>query len=250
MSYKEFNPSEKLEHIIDKYWFSDNSETESVSRVFPDCSMDILFNLGNSYFSKSHFKNNEIILTGMMTNFSDVYLNKGCRMFGVRFKPLGLNLFINFDFNAIKNDSVKINEIFPSYWTESFKNVFSFTTIEDIINNFEENIIRILTFNKRTIDNDVQLIISNINKYDDFSVQHAIKNVYTTQRQLEIKFRKEIGISIKEFININRFIKIKEEIKTSKFSLAEIAVENGYYDSSHFCKEIKKYTGYTAKKLK
>ena len=100
------------------------------------------------------------------------------------------------------------------------------------------------------MDNDIQVFLSNSRRYNNSSVNSAIKNIYTTQRQLEIKFRKEIGISIKEFININRFIKIKEEIKTSKFSLAEIAVENGYYDSSHFCKEIKKYTGYTAKKLK
>ena len=100
------------------------------------------------------------------------------------------------------------------------------------------------------MDNDIQVFLSNSRRYNNSSVNSAIKNIYTTQRQLEIKFKKEIGISMKEFINIKRFKKIKESLKSSNKSLTEIAVENGYYDSSHFCKEVKKYTGYTPKKLK
>lgn len=253
MAYIEFNPSKRLRHIIDKFWLSDN-HIDNISRIFPDCSMDIIFNLGDSYFSKDRFENkiynNEIILTGMMTNFSDVFINKDTKIFGVRFKPLGLNYFISFNFNSIKNNVIKINELIPTYWFELFQNVFLYKNIEDIIESFEDSITRILTFNDKSLDNDIQIFLNNNQRYNNSSVNSAIKNIYTTQRQLEIKFKKEIGISMKEFINIERFKRIKETLKISNKSLTEIAVENGYYDSSHFCKEVKKYTGYTPKELK
>ena len=60
MAYTEFNPSKKLKHIIDKFWLSDSHTDTDTSRIFPDCSMDIIFNLGDSYFSKDSFENNFI----------------------------------------------------------------------------------------------------------------------------------------------------------------------------------------------
>ena len=217
MAYTEFNPSKKLKHIIDKFWLSDSHTDTDTSRIFPDCSMDIIFNLGDSYFSKDSFENkiynNEIILTGMMTSFSDVFINKNTKIFGVRFKPLGLNYFINFNFNSIKNNVIKINDVLPNYWFELFQNVFLFKDITEIIESFEDSITRILTFNNRSVDNDIQVFLSNSRRYNNSSVNSAIKNIYTTQRQLEIKFKKEIGISMKEFINIKRFKNLNYTIK-------------------------------------
>ena len=84
----------------------------------------------------------------------------------------------------------------------------------------------------------------------DYSVSRIIENTGISKRYLEIKFKREIGLSMKEFMNIKRFMKAKREISCSDKSLTEIAVNNDYYDSSHMIKDFIKYTGLTPKKWK
>jgi AraC-like DNA-binding protein len=62
---------------------------------------------------------------------------------------------------------------------------------------------------------------------------------------LERNFKKNIGISPKEFVNILRFQFALEKIKDNQLgkSLQDIAFESGYYDHAHLSNEIKRYTG-------
>lgn len=253
MSYKEFLPEKKLEHIIDKLWIFDNKKKETTSRILPDCSMDIIFNFGNAFYSghySSKINNNDIIITGMMTDFLDLSYDSDIKLFGIRFKPLGINYFLNIDFNNIKNDSIRLEHIFSSYYYSLLKNIFFFENPEDIINYFQKTLLQILDVYNYSIDSDVVQAVTKIYRQPNIPIQSVIKDIHITQRQLEIKFKRDIGINMKEFSNINRFINTRKEILLSKKNLTEIALDNGYYDSSHFIKEIKKYSGLSPKKLK
>ncbi|MDR2879796.1 MAG: helix-turn-helix transcriptional regulator [Fusobacteriales bacterium] len=254
MNYKEFLPGKNLRHIIDSYWFLESFSVYGESQVFPDCSMDIIFNFGNCFRSKSNSKsvvnNNDIIITGMMTGFKNHFMEKNSRLFGVRFKPLGLNRFLNFEFNNIKNDIIDLNSVISGSCHQKFRNIFLLTEYKDIIAFFEKIFIENLNFRSNDIDLDVSLAIQSIYNSENPSVNELHKITGISQRYLEIKFKKEIGINMKEFINIERFIKTKKEILCSDKSLSEIAVNNGYYDSSHMIKDFIKYTGSSPKNWK
>ena len=249
MGYLEFNPSKNLEKIIDKFWISENHQSEHEIRVLPDCSMDILFNLGNTYLpsSKSKIKNSEIVITGMMTNFSDVFSEKGAKIFGVRFKPLGLNYFLSFNFGSIKNDIVRINELISNFYYEELRKIFLCTSVWEMAEFFEKFMLNRISSGKKIIYPEVEKILENIVISKNNDVNEVVKDIFKSRRMLEIKFKEIVGTGIKEFININRFKEVHKEILASKKSFSWIAQEHGYYDSAHFIKEFRKYTGHSPK---
>ena len=254
MNYREFPPGKNLKHIINTYWFLDSLSVYGKSNVLPDCSMDIIFNFGSPFCSKGNSKgivnNNDIIITGMMTNFRNISMKKNSSLFGIRFNPLGLNRFLNFGFHNIKNDIIDLNSVIPEFYHNKFKNIFLLKKYDDIISFFEGIFTDILNSQSHDIDFDVAMALRNIYNSEIPSVNEIHKNIDLSQRYLEIKFKREIGINMKEFININRFIKSKNEISKSEKNLTEIAVNNGYYDSSHMIKDFIKYTGSSPKNWK
>ena len=254
MNYREFPPGESLKHIIDTYWFWDNTSAYYKSSILPDCSMDIIFNFGSSFNSRSDSKtkinNSDIIVTGMMTSFMKFFMEKNSRLFGIRFKPLGLNYFLNLGFDNLTNSILHLNLLISNYYYLKFKNIFLLEEYEEIIEFFETVFRSLLDSSNNNIDHDVSLAVFRMSSSPDYSVSRIIENTGISKRYLEIKFKREIGLSMKEFMNIKRFMKAKREISCSDKSLTEIAVNNDYYDSSHMIKDFIKYTGLTPKKWK
>ena len=251
--YREFSPKKHLSHIIDKFWIFQNTKKNYTSYILPDCSMDFIFNFGDSFYEKnkiSKINHNDILLIGIMTTFLRSTYSSNTKLFGVRFKPLGMNYFLNLNFNIVKNEKILVKSLLPQNQYSLLEYIFSYNKIDDIIDYFEKVLCYLININNCTIDINTIQILKNINHNKNNTIQNIIADIYISQRQLEIKFKRDIGISMKEFININRFIKAKKQISNSKKTLTEIALDNGYYDSSHFIKEIKKYSGVSPKLLK
>lgn len=70
-----------------------------------------------------------------------------------------------------------------------------------------------------------------------------------TKRQLLRIFHKHYGISPKVLLNILRLHLCLSILQRKTMNLAEIASQCGFYDQSHFIKEIKRYTGFSPLKL-
>ena len=65
-------------------------------------------------------------------------------------------------------------------------------------------------------------------------------------KSLERKFNYYIGKSPKQYSKIIRFKNILDQLKSpNQHSLTRIAIENGYFDQSHFTRDFKKFTGYS-----
>jgi AraC-like DNA-binding protein len=74
---------------------------------------------------------------------------------------------------------------------------------------------------------------------NDIAERYAI-----SPRQLERKFKQQIGVSPQTFINVLRNRAALAAIKKrNNCSLLKIALEYGYYDHAHLSKEIKRFTG-------
>ncbi|MEM6892723.1 MAG: helix-turn-helix transcriptional regulator [Bacteroidota bacterium] len=67
---------------------------------------------------------------------------------------------------------------------------------------------------------------------------------------LERYFKKETGLTPKSFQTLQRFKKVLRELTTTKnLDWPHYVVKYGYYDQSHFIKEMKRFTGYTPSAL-
>jgi AraC-like DNA-binding protein len=70
-----------------------------------------------------------------------------------------------------------------------------------------------------------------------------------SRRQFERKFKDFAGFSPKDFFRIVRFKNVLKESRQQNKSLAQIAIDSGYYDQSHFTHEFKKFSGYSPREF-
>jgi AraC-like DNA-binding protein len=82
------------------------------------------------------------------------------------------------------------------------------------------------------------------------SVNELSARTNISQRQLARKFNDWIGVSPKEYAQMNRFLySLQLMKKESSENLTEIAYRSGYYDQAHFIREYKAYAGLTPGEL-
>lgn len=76
------------------------------------------------------------------------------------------------------------------------------------------------------------------------SIQTMLSSLKVNYKWLERSFSNYIGISPKEFARLQRFINAYSDLVTRKGEdLLMIAIDNGYYDQTHFTKEFKRIAG-------
>ncbi|MEM9361712.1 MAG: helix-turn-helix domain-containing protein [Bacteroidota bacterium] len=79
------------------------------------------------------------------------------------------------------------------------------------------------------------------------AIMEATGYSYST---LERYFKKETGLTPKSFQTLQRFKKVLRELYTStNLDWQYYVLEHGYYDQSHFIKEMKRFTGYSPSEL-
>ncbi|MEN1986169.1 helix-turn-helix domain-containing protein [Paenibacillus hubeiensis] len=97
-----------------------------------------------------------------------------------------------------------------------------------------------------------------INICQNFIFNHLNKNITVSQlaeltslnpNYLSNLFKKEVGISIPQFIQKTKIEEAKNLLSYSSYSLAEISTMLNFYDQSYFAKVFKKFTGCTPKQF-
>ena len=100
-------------------------------------------------------------------------------------------------------------------------------------------------------DHRVVLAANMILKSDGvIRISEIQERLYITERTLERQFKKEMGVSAKQFAKIIQFhssVKIMTEEDYLNFT--EVGHQSGYTDQSHFIRNFKKFTGKTPKEF-
>lgn len=86
--------------------------------------------------------------------------------------------------------------------------------------------------------------------YEEISLGKIAKVVNMHQNYLSTLFKKEVGISLTEYILKQKVEEAKKLLTHSNYSISEIYTWLNFHDQSHFTKVFKKYTGTTPKKFK
>jgi AraC-like DNA-binding protein/mannose-6-phosphate isomerase-like protein (cupin superfamily) len=102
--------------------------------------------------------------------------------------------------------------------------------------------------NKTTNENNIiQYIIGFIenNYHKSFTIEDIANRLGYSQYYILHLFKEIFGLSLHQYIIQFRIKKAKEYTKEQK--LIEIAINNGFYDQSHFIRHFKKHEGITPK---
>ena len=238
MEYIETKPYKELELFIHCYWELKGEDSDRQwERNFPDGCAGLVMNIGETCLTDNGSLSMEFgktYVVGAMTSFKDSFIDSNTHLLGVCFKPA---TFTNF-YNYVAQDELTDNTI-------EFEKPNSFN-IDKILANRSNYLNQYFLDRIKCKENQLQSIISDIHSSNGkLSSSELSKRNHITVRQLERKFKSQIGLSPKEYSNIIRFQNALNIIKNSNEnrSLLDIAFECGYYDHSHLNNEIKRNTG-------
>ncbi|PEE40775.1 helix-turn-helix domain-containing protein [Bacillus pseudomycoides] len=86
--------------------------------------------------------------------------------------------------------------------------------------------------------------------YEDITLPHLAKIAALNSSYLSFLFKKEVGISLGEYIQRAKIDEAKSLMTYTRHSLSEISTLLNFHDQSHFTKVFKKHTGVSPKQFK
>lgn len=244
MEYKEIKPCVALEPFIHAFWELKGGENDRQwERNFPDGCSGLVINLGETCRTDNgsvSMEYGKTYVVGAMTSFNDSFIDADTHLLGVCLKPAAFSNFYNYaPQNELTNSTVEFDK------SQSFN-------VEKIIKYPTNYLNRFFIDRVSNTNRQLQPVIEDIHYSNgQLSIDEIAKRNYTTVRQLERKFKTDIGITPKEYSNIIRFQNTLSVIKNpvQERSLSDIAFECGFYDHSHLTNEMKKHTGLAPSQL-
>ncbi|MBE7103902.1 helix-turn-helix domain-containing protein [Bacillus cereus] len=86
--------------------------------------------------------------------------------------------------------------------------------------------------------------------YEDITLSHLAEVVALNPSYLSSLFKKEVGISLGEYIQRAKIDESKKLMTYTRHSISEISTLLNFHDQSHFTKVFKKHTGISPKQFK
>lgn len=159
----------------------------------------------------------------------------------VNFTPLGINYFFNNNYSKIAPENFQ--QISDPVWIDFVPKLFSTPDLKERINLLENFLLS--QFRELNLEKFQQSIDLFMDKSEDYKVSEISEITGINEKTLRRNFNKFIGCSPVIFKRIVRFrntINFKECKKKVK-NFTRISYENLFYDSSHFIREYRLFTG-------
>lgn len=260
MILKDFEPSEKLRHIVKNYvllHFEFDRYSPVPVKPFPVRPVQsLVFYLkgGVRCFDPEtgQFKNfPTIAINGSQTKRFDFHVEPQQFMLSVDFQHGGLSKFLQMPLNeAFLNERIdaetllnpEISQVF-----EQMKNVTSYLQIIDLVENYLWQKIQKQRLVVQPFDR-VSLLLSHQGKVP--SIEHLADQACLSLGQFERRFKLQMGISPKFFLRTQRFnqaFMLKEQ--NPDLDWLSIALKTGYTDYQHMAKDFKQFAGTTPNSL-
>jgi AraC-like DNA-binding protein len=251
MNYQTFKPQPDLMSLISCYWTLEvpAAAEPQRQRIVPDGCIEMAFILGDDI--KRYTSKNEFILQPramvLGQTIEPFYIEPTGYVdtFAIRFYPYGFANFVTLPIIDLANKETPIASLFGEQTSKELEDkIIHAKDIKQRIGIIEDFLLSKLN-DQSTVDNIVRTTIDALLATNGSArIKTILKEDLSKRRQLERKFKKQIGISPKQLgkvIRLQSALKILLNRKTE--SLTNIAYESEYYDQAHFIKDFKEFTG-------
>lgn len=230
--YKEYEIEEISDYCFCIWTMKSNEYIDKTiyNYILPDACIDIVIN----------FTDGTIECAGFSKNTIEFELNNKIDYMGVRLKPSAFFAIFNIGSDKIMDKSIALSDIDTG------------SLLKDILDE-TDNSIRLSILKNYLIEKIkhkpsmtfIQIVEQLYDNPKEQTVLSLAKMYGYNERQLYRIFKMNYGVSPRVLLNILRLhlcicLLIENEMK-----LVDIANICGFYDQSHFIKEIKRYTNYS-----
>lgn len=246
MKFDKYLPSNHLTQYIKYYVVSENSTAQEY-KVFPISGLVLGFQYRGEL---SIIKKEDALLldtagiTGLTDTFKVFRNSTNIGTILVYFTEMGFSHFITQPVNELFNISTSLNHFFDKNSIDETNDRLS-TAQSDLqrINIVEEFL------HSQLKDNHTDTLVFEAIRliYESkgaIRIKALCKQLCISQSPFEKRFRRFVGASPKKFASTVRFNSVLKDFDSQK-SFSEVCFDNGYFDTAHFIKDFKQYTGDT-----
>lgn len=175
--------------------------------------------------------------------------HNGVEVVGVMFKPLGITKITGINMEHMANQIIAADDIWGNrleFLSDAMQSASSLEYAITVLENFL--IEEYLGTNLKSRIDTIRYALSLITEQKgNIPVKLLQEKTSTTRKTLERSFMHGVGIHPKLYARIVRFNAIKEQIDRHPCStnLTLLALDFGFYDSSHFSAEFRNFCGIT-----
>lgn len=243
MHYRQYAPADKLRNLVRYYWSLDGRQL-SIPRLsilsfgdrYPrlifqdiDCFEPIINDETGGEMPLCYLK-------GVRTRPTEVYMHGAFSHFGVSFYPHALTSFFGMGADELTNQMPDINMVYRCNLAERLRNKTHLERVA-VLDSF-----LLGKMAKLSLDFTVQSIVHKKEGVGDMEMLASSFRI--SERQLQCRFKKQVGVALKKYERISRFELALSLLATADYSeLTSIAFELGYSDQSHFIKEFQEFAG-------
>jgi AraC-like DNA-binding protein len=256
IKYNKQKPSEALSDYVRFFWTLEvkvGSMEPFVHRALPDNCLELIFYCrGQFSISSSSGEEGNTFTSGVFGHtqkYRQFTTNSDFTLFGVYLYPHSFKMLFDLPAHELTDAIVDCETLWGvegRILEEKVMLAPDNTRRVEIVSDF------LLDRIKTTRSSDfgfMSLVKKIVGNNILMSVPSFVSDCNLSRRQLERKFKEFSGFSPKDFFRLVRFKNVLKESEHRNKSLAQIAIDSGYYDQSHFTHEFKKYSGYSPREF-
>lgn len=256
MGYQTFQPIPQLEPYVESIWLQHDERDASqyefpATTIVPTTRIDLLFFFGDPFVEhvgSSRISLPRFYLLGQRTAPLKVSASGRTGVIIISFKPCAALPLFKIPLQEFTDQSVTL---------DSFMEPAEIRTVEERVLNTEslhQKVMILQSFLATKLqtclfDSLVLQAAHHINRqFNAFDIRQTAAEFGLGRRQFERRFQQSVGLSPRKFANILRFQKALFLHQEGE-NWADIVDICGYYDQSHFIREMKSHSSFTPSKV-
>lgn len=250
--YKEYSPCPQLAGYIDKYWeFKGSPPRGTRIHILPDGYTDFIFTLGEPAAvagCATVMQPYRCYFVGPMTAYSELVTHTDTvHMLGIRFLPCGLGRFSPLPLHSLADQRIPSTDLPTIFHDWLVDALCEAPSLEARLLLIESYLLRHLSQGPEDAEKRIRYAVHRLDRSAGLlPISRLAEETHLCQRQLERTFKQFTGFTPKEYSRIRQFQAAVELLRNPAFdNLLTVAIEAGYYDDAHLCREIKRLSGKT-----
>jgi AraC-like DNA-binding protein len=244
-------PQHLLQGLVKHYLIIDQkTSTQQYYRMFSDGNPGIVFHLKDPFLQWNEENltaqlQPQSFVYGQLTHHNTIVANGNLNMIVVVLEPYALFTHFRTTAYELNDHTVPLQDLFGQEARNLQEQILMALTIDAAVGIIENFLLKRVT-SRRHLTADFTMAMNLIYQHQGIiSIEDLLKTLPTTERQLERKFRENIGTSPKRFADTIKFQHFLKLLQKQPKKIAELIYESGYYDHAHLNRNFSKMTGFT-----
>ncbi|MEO5967941.1 MAG: helix-turn-helix domain-containing protein [Ferruginibacter sp.] len=258
MIFKTYPADPALANIVDYYWYSKIECTDSLIQNYPTPLLQgLAFNFHkleeeHSFNGKSINLYKKAYFFGQPTCPRVITTNKnGVDILCVKFRPLGISKITGINMEHMADSFIAAEDIWGLEFEHLCDEMQSAPNMESTIKVLEKFILnKYLKIHQPYQSSIASNALKLIEKFNgDILIKDLNQQTNTTKKTLERTFKQHVGLTPKLYSQIVQFNSAKDflEKMVNHDPVFAAGLETGYYNSSYFAAQFKRFSGETPK---